>query len=144
MVGRRSLGGIPDLDSWRKISTGKAGARSFTQSRPGGISLTRWRMQIAAVTLEFRARAGTPDASTQGDHKRQRNPVSQCPAGFALFSSIAARGADGPPDALGRGWQFDMLDAELGERIDDRVRDRRQPRRDPALAAAAHAERVCR
>ena len=37
---------------------------------------------------------------------------------FALLSSIAARGADGPPDALGRGWQFDMLDAELGERID--------------------------
>jgi hypothetical protein len=111
---------------------------------PGGISLTRWRMKIAAVTLEFRARAGTPDASTQGDHKRQRNPVSQCPAAFALFSSIAARGADGLPDALGRGWQFDVLDAELGERIDDRVRDRRQPRRDPALAAAAHAERVCR
>ena len=37
-----------------------------------------------------------------------------------------------------------MLDAELGERIDDRIRDRRQPRRDPALAAAAHAERICR
>jgi hypothetical protein len=39
-----------------------------------------------------------------------------------LFSSVAARGADGPPDALGRGWQFDMFDAELGERIDHRVR----------------------
>jgi hypothetical protein len=38
----------------------------------------------------------------------------------------------------------DMLDAELGERIDNGVRDRRQPWRDPALAAAAHAERVCR
>jgi hypothetical protein len=58
--------------------------------------------------------AGTPDAFTQGDHKRQRHPASLCPAAFALFGSISARGVDGIPDALGRGWQFDMLDAELG------------------------------
>src|SRR5215813_327065 len=80
----------------------------------------------------------------QGITRESATPVSQCLAGFALFSSIEARGADGLPDALGRGWQFDVLDAELGESIDDRVRDRRQPRRDPALTAAAHAERVCR
>src|SRR5712671_4140129 len=60
------------------------------------------------------------------------------------FKLDQATDVDGIPDALGRGWQFDMLDAELGERINDGVRDRRQPRRDPALAAAAHAERICR
>ena len=57
---------------------------------------------------------------------------------------MSARGADGVPDALRCGWQFDMFDTELGERVYDSVRYRGEPRRDAALAAAAHTERVRR
>ena len=37
------------------------------------------------------------------------------------------------PDALWRGRQLDMLDAELGEGIDNRIRDGSQARRDGML-----------
>src|ERR1044071_7984257 len=47
-------------------------------------------------------------------------------------------------DALGRGRQLDMLDAELAEGINNRIRDGSEARRDAALAAAPHPKRVCR
>jgi len=53
-------------------------------------------------------------------------------------------GAGCVPDALGCYRQLDMLDAELRERVDNRVPHRSQPRGYPALAAAAHRERVRR
>ena len=39
--------------------------------------------------------------------------VAVWPAALALFGSMSARGADGVPDALRCGWQFDMFDTEL-------------------------------
>ena len=51
---------------------------------------------------------------------------------------------DRVPDALECRRQLDVLHAKLGERIHDRIRHRGEPWRDPALATAAHAERVRR
>jgi hypothetical protein len=86
---------------------------------------------------------GTPTRILPVDRaRRQHCGCGLGPAALALFGSISARGANGVPDALGYGWQFDKFDAELGQRVCDGVRHRGESRRDPALTAAAHAEQM--
>src|SRR6478672_7821542 len=77
-------------------------------------------------------------------HWDQQGTLSHMPVRLRAVRLRLAGGADCVPDALGRRWQLDMLDAKFGKRVDDRVRYRGEPRRDPTLAAAAHAERVSR
>src|SRR5215471_9006580 len=51
---------------------------------------------------------------------------------------------DGSPHALGGGRHLDVLDAQLGQRVDDGVDHGAESRRRSALAAAAQAERMRR
>src|SRR5499426_2235054 len=61
-----------------------------------------------------------------------------------LSASMRLASVDRAPDALRRDGHVEVLDAELGERVDDRVDDRAERRRRAAFAAAAQAERVRR
>src|SRR6266446_7283379 len=59
-------------------------------------------------------------------------------------SWLALSVPDRLPDAFGRRRHLDVLDAQLGERVDDRIDHGAERRRRPAFAAAAQAERMGR
>src|SRR5438132_2719349 len=62
--------------------------------------------------------------------------------GASAIGAVRAGGLDQLPDPLGSGWDIDVLDAELTQRVTDRIGNRRYRANGASLADALHAERV--